>query len=113
MATTTNSPAGTSDDSPGTTRRGFLRLLGSVAVAGALAAAGATGGREAAHARRHGKKRRQRQKDRPNQATARAIADADLAFDPAGDSQALYGIRCHWQIVCYPNGACRRRKVCW
>jgi len=113
MATTTISPAGTSNESPGTSRRGFLRQLGSVAVAGALAAAGVTGGREPAHARRHGKKRRQRQKDQPTQATARAIADADLAFDPAGDSQALYGIECHWQIVCYPNGACRRRKVCW
>lgn len=113
MATTTFSSSRTDDAPRSTTRRGFLRLVGTVAAASALAAVGANRGNEPADARRSGKKRRQRHGDRSELVTTRATADPALAPDQADGDLAYAGTWCHWQIVCYPNRVCRRRKVCW
>jgi hypothetical protein len=93
------------------TRRGFLRFLGSVAAAGAVAAVGATGPGESAHARRHGKKRRKGHTDRP--ATRSAIEAMVLEPDLAEGGLDYAGGRCRWRYVCYPDGVCSRRRVCW
>lgn len=126
MATTTFSPRGTVDESQtttqqgrvlersnGVTRRGFLRLLGSVAATGAVAAAGANGLSESAHARRHGKKRRKGHTDQPRLATKSAIEATVLEPGLADGDLEYAGGRCRWRWVCYPNGVCSRRRVCW
>ena len=126
MATTTFSTHGTADGlrsttkpgmvqerGNGMTRRGVLRWIGSVAAAGALGAVGANGLSGSAHAKRRGKKRHKRHNDRPQPVTSSAIEAPDLVQDQAGSDQALAGGMCRWQVVCYPHGGCRRRKVCW
>ena len=97
----------------GTTRREVLRWLGSVAVAGALGVVGASGRSGSAQAERRGKKRHKRHNDRPQPVTSSAIEAPELVPDEAGSDQDLVGRWCHWQTVCYPNGVCRRRRVCW
>jgi hypothetical protein len=97
----------------GTTRRDVLRWLGGVAEAGALGAVGASGRRETAHAKRHGIKRHRRHHARPQSVRRRGIESAVLAQDLAGSDGALAGGRCKVRVVCYPDGVCHRRRVCW
>jgi hypothetical protein len=97
----------------GTTRRDVLRWLGRGATAGALGAVGASGRRESAGAKRRGTKRHKRHHNQPQTVRSRAIEASALVQDQADDEQAFAGGRCQSRLVCYPNGVCRRRTVCW